>query len=201
MKTCDTKEKLLKTAFELIWAESFGSVGVDEICRRAGVQKGSFYHFFPSKVDLAVEALESRWQEYKPALDEIFSSAVPPLQKLFDFCDLAVKKQRDLRKQFGFVPGCPYTAIGSEQGTRQKKLRAKVAEMFNHNKRYFEAAIREACERGDIPAADPEAKADELLSYYLGVLTRARIADDLRLLKGLKGAFRALLGVREEAAV
>jgi len=43
-----TKQKLLETAMELIWVSSYGSVGVDDICKRAGVSKGSFYHFFPS---------------------------------------------------------------------------------------------------------------------------------------------------------
>lgn len=201
MKTCDTKERLLKAALELIWTESFGSVGVEEICRRAKVMKGSFYHFFPSKVDLAVAALESPWKEHKAAMDRIFSPEVPPLQRLLDYCDFAYEKQKQLRKQFGFVPGCPYTSIGSEQGTQQRKLKKIVQDMFERNKKYFDTAVREACERGDIAAADPEAKARELFSYYLGVLTCARIADDLTLLRSLKGTFLTLLGTRETANV
>lgn len=201
MKKCDTKERLLKAALELIWTESFGTVGVEEICRRAKVMKGSFYHFFPSKVDLAVAALESPWKEHKEAMDKIFSPEVPPLQRLLDYCDYAYEKQKKLQKQFGFIPGCPYTALGSEQGTRQKKLKQKVQEMLERNKSYFDKAVRDAFERGDISVKDPEAKASELFSYYLGVLTRARIADDLELLKGAKTAFLALLGMQEKAAV
>jgi len=53
-KTCETKEKLLQVGFDLIWDSSYGSVSVDDICRRAGINKGSFYHFFPSKADLVV---------------------------------------------------------------------------------------------------------------------------------------------------
>ena len=53
-KTCETKEKLLQVGFDLIWDSSYGSVSVDDICTRAGIHKGSFYYFFPSKADLVV---------------------------------------------------------------------------------------------------------------------------------------------------
>lgn len=58
----ETKKKLLKVAMELIWEQSYGSVGVEDICKRAGVTKGSFYFAFPSKSDLACAAFEESWQ-------------------------------------------------------------------------------------------------------------------------------------------
>jgi TetR/AcrR family transcriptional regulator, transcriptional repressor for nem operon len=71
-KSSDTKEKLLQVAFDLIWNQSYGSVSVDQICERARLNKGSFYHFFPSKSDLAVEAYEEHWREKQPEMDRIF---------------------------------------------------------------------------------------------------------------------------------
>jgi AcrR family transcriptional regulator len=55
---CDAKQRLLDTAIDLIWEQSYGAVSVDVICERAGTKKGSFYHFFPSKSDLTVAAIE-----------------------------------------------------------------------------------------------------------------------------------------------
>jgi len=43
-----TKQKLIETATELIWRNSYGAVSVDEICRKAGVQKAAFITFFPA---------------------------------------------------------------------------------------------------------------------------------------------------------
>jgi len=40
----DTKEKLLQVAIDLIWNQRYGAAGVDQICERAGVNKGSFYN-------------------------------------------------------------------------------------------------------------------------------------------------------------
>lgn len=57
-RTSTAKEKLLDVAFKLIWDQSYGSVSVDDICQQAEVKKGSFYHFFESKAELAIAAYE-----------------------------------------------------------------------------------------------------------------------------------------------
>ena len=56
--TSDARERLLTAAWELICAETYGAVGVEAICERAGAKKGSFCHFFASKADLAVQTME-----------------------------------------------------------------------------------------------------------------------------------------------
>ncbi len=76
---CETKGKLLQIALRLIWENSYGSVGVEEMCKQAGVKKGSFYYFFPSKSDLTSAALEAHWEAQRVDLDQIFSPATPPL--------------------------------------------------------------------------------------------------------------------------
>ncbi|MDE0827432.1 MAG: TetR/AcrR family transcriptional regulator, partial [Akkermansiaceae bacterium] len=50
--------------------------GVDGICKRAELGKGSFYHFFKSKTALAIAALDHLWEtQSRPDLDEIFADA------------------------------------------------------------------------------------------------------------------------------
>ncbi|MBC8096206.1 MAG: TetR/AcrR family transcriptional regulator, partial [Akkermansiaceae bacterium] len=47
-RVSNAKERLMKALTELIWTGSYGSTTIDQICERAGVKKGSFYHFFDS---------------------------------------------------------------------------------------------------------------------------------------------------------
>lgn len=68
----DAQERLMNAAMDLIWENSYGSTSVDAICEKAGAKKGSFYHFFESKSELAVKALEADWQRKKARMDEIF---------------------------------------------------------------------------------------------------------------------------------
>ena len=73
MRVCESKLRLLQTAHELIWRQSYGSVGVDQICEHSNVKKGSFCHFFRSKYELTVAAYEYHWEQCRQTLDRIFS--------------------------------------------------------------------------------------------------------------------------------
>src|SRR5258707_1269333 len=110
----DTKQKLIDTALELIWRSSYGSVSVDDICKSADVKKGSFYHFFPSKVDLAIAAMEEAYKTIKPAYDTIFSSATLPLTRFENLADFIYESQQQAAIKYGRVCGCPCASLGSE---------------------------------------------------------------------------------------
>ena len=66
----DARERLLSSAGELIYALGSQGASVEELCERAGVKKGSFYHFFPSKQELTLAALEAQWNMMRDALVE-----------------------------------------------------------------------------------------------------------------------------------
>src|SRR5918912_2787057 len=75
----DARARLIASAIELIYARSYGAVSVDDLCAHAGVHKGSFYHFFPSKRDLLLAALDAQWEQAKQTmLEPAFAPDVPP---------------------------------------------------------------------------------------------------------------------------
>jgi TetR/AcrR family transcriptional repressor of nem operon len=52
-----SKEKLIRAARNLMLAKGYPGTSVDEIIDAAGVSKGSFYHHFDSKEELALTAM------------------------------------------------------------------------------------------------------------------------------------------------
>src|ERR1700761_3182685 len=104
----ETKRKILETALELIWESSYGSVSVDDICTKAGVNKGSFYYAFKSKSDLAVAAFERYWEHKREKLDSIFSPQYPPLERLDRCIEAIIADQRAKYESFGKMLGCPF---------------------------------------------------------------------------------------------
>jgi TetR/AcrR family transcriptional repressor of nem operon len=61
----DAKQRLIEAARNVIFTHSYEGVSVDELCAAAGVNKSSFYHFFSSKQDLVLAAIESQWQWFE----------------------------------------------------------------------------------------------------------------------------------------
>jgi TetR/AcrR family transcriptional repressor of nem operon len=194
-RVSDAKEKLMEAARSLIWESSYGATSVDDICAKADVRKGSFYHFFKSKSDLEIAALEADWQEKKVQYNAMFSPTVPPLQRLADFFDAAYAKQAALQKERGAVLGCPFCCVGSEVGLQEEGIRDKVQEILGRLPKYFESAIRDAHAAGAIQAPDAQAKAKLLYAYFQGTLAQARIENNLELIRGLKAGAFELLGV------
>jgi TetR/AcrR family transcriptional regulator, transcriptional repressor for nem operon len=194
-KPSDTKEKLLQVAFDLIWNQSYGSVSVDHICDRAHVNKGSFYHFFASKSDLAVAAYEENWREKLPELDRIFSPQVPPLERLERWCQHIRQRQKLKAEKYGHVCGCPYASLGMELATQDEKIRAKTQEMMDRSIRYIESALVDAKRQGLVSAVDLLGSAQRVYSMTLGMLLDAKIRNDLEVLQELEPIIMDIIGV------
>src|SRR5213593_3604099 len=167
----DAKERLMEAVSELIWAGSYGSLTIDQICERAGVKKGSFYYFFDSKADLAVAAIDAHWEQQRVQLDAIFSASIPPLERLRKYCEYGYRMQAEIKSKCGAVLGCPLFSLGAEVSTQEDRLRKKIQEILDYKRRYLESAIREAHGAGLIHAPDAAAKARMLFVYYEGLLT------------------------------
>ena len=192
----DAKQKLLKVAFELIWENSYGGVSVDEICEAAKVHKGSLYHFFRTKEDVAVAACENHWETEQSEMDRLFSPQVTPLERLSRWCDHIYQAQKDKSEKYGHVCGCPIASIGVELATRQEKVRIKAAELMLRDIAYLEVAIADAKQEGLLAVEDPNAAAQQVYSFVVGTLLQARIQNDVEVLHNLEPTVMAIIGAR-----
>lgn len=197
-RVSDAKERLMQAVLELIWTGSYGSTTIDLICDKAGVKKGSFYHFFESKADLAIAALDEIGRQKRVQLDEMFSSTVPPLERFRRYCEHCYLCQCEAKQEHGRVLGCQIFSLGAEVSTQEEKLRRKVQHMLAQWLKYLESAIRDAQAAGFIPPADPAEKAKMLFAYYEGMMTHARILNDTAILKSLYRGTLSLLGANLE---
>jgi TetR/AcrR family transcriptional repressor of nem operon len=195
-RTSNTRERLLQVTFDLIWQQSYGSVSVEDICQRAKVKKGSFYHFFPSKCDLAVAAYEEYWQRNRPHYDRAFSTLVPPLERLENYCRHIYEGQRERQLKTGRVLGCPFASVGCELSTQDEKIRQKSEEMFDRHCKYIETALRDAHKEGLVQSKDFAGKAQATFSFIMGRLVQAKIKNDAEVLRDLYPYVLQLIGAK-----
>ena len=193
-RTSDAKEKLLAVAFDLIHENSYGAVSVDHICTRAGVNKGSFYYFFKTKADLVVAAYEEHWRRKLPDYERIFSREHPPLKRLSLWCEYVGKIQKQRRSRYGHVCGCPYTSVGGELATSDDKVRRSAQDLVERHVKFLTGAINDAQREGAALPGDPQVKAELVHSFIIGLLLRAKIYNDLKVLRHAEPAIYALVG-------
>jgi TetR/AcrR family transcriptional repressor of nem operon len=84
----ESKSKLLDAALHAIRAKGYAATTVDDICHEAGVTKGSFFHHFKSKDELALDAV-AHWGAMT---DGFFAAAAyheasDPLDRLLGYVD------------------------------------------------------------------------------------------------------------------
>jgi TetR/AcrR family transcriptional repressor of nem operon len=83
-----SKTRLLDAALHLIRAKGYAATAVDDICHEAGVTKGSFFHHFKSKDDLALAAV-AHWRTMTEGIFAAapYHAASDPLERLLGYLD------------------------------------------------------------------------------------------------------------------
>jgi TetR/AcrR family transcriptional repressor of nem operon len=201
MRFCDSKLRLLQTAHQLIWRQSYGSVGVDQICEQSRVKKGSFYHFFRSKSELTVAAYEFYWEQVRLVLDRIFSTQIPPMERLEAYFAHIRRNQTEHLEKNGRVLGCPFASLGSELSTQDEAIRLMAQQISARKRDYLESTLSDAMEAGDLPMQDPKLLAQELHFFIVGLIQEAKISNDLAVLDRIEsGAYRIIGAPRAVAA-
>lgn len=197
----DTRERILRTAAESWHAQSYDGVGVAELCQRAQVHKGSFFHFFGSKEDLLLAVLERHAQEIRGWLyDGPFRPDTPPLQRFARFFHgMAERAHRELAAT-GAFRGCPIGNVSSELATRIPAVRAATARVFDVMQQVFAQTVRDGITAGELARdLDPDATARALLAYMQGMAVLGKAYADVTRLAGLVRGAATLLGVPVEA--
>jgi TetR/AcrR family transcriptional repressor of nem operon len=176
-----------------VWEEGVGSASVDDICAKAQVRKGSFYHFFKSKTQLIIAALDSHFETARVEFDRIFSPSLPPVERLRGFFDYMLRRQADKKAQFGRVLGCPYCSAGLSASSDEQLIRERVGQIFTTYKKYFETALRDGKADGSISVKDIPAAVETVFELIEGAMTSARIQNSLKPVENMgRGAFMLL---------
>jgi TetR/AcrR family transcriptional regulator, transcriptional repressor for nem operon len=86
-----SKAKLLDAALRVVRAKGYNATTVDDLCDAAGVSKGSFFHHFKSKEELAISAAA----HFGAMADGLFSSApyksaLDPRDRVLGYVDFRI---------------------------------------------------------------------------------------------------------------
>ncbi|MFE9677081.1 TetR/AcrR family transcriptional regulator [Streptomyces sp. NPDC006259] len=194
-RTSTARERLLAATGELMRRHGYNSLGVAEICARAEVKKGSFYHFFESKQALTVEVVNAYWQDERSCWVGELSVPAPALDRLRRLLAAMAAVQRRMKEDSGAVDGCLLGNLALELSTQEPDIQARLTEIFDEQIQLVATVLTDAAAEGAIPAGRasmPTARA--LVAQLEGMVLFAKLKNDPAVLDDLWPHTLMLLG-------
>ena len=177
-RTSDAKARLLESAMELMYARGYTAVGVQEICEHAGVNKGSFYYFFPSKRILALEVIDAYGQRVRDMWQDAMTADSPLLERLQRVFEHAYNTHRTLVQANGQMHGCPIGNLALELSCQDEDIRQRLHDTFTSWTEAVACVLHQAIAAGELPVLDISITAQTIVAYFEGVLMLAKIQND-----------------------
>lgn len=172
-KKLQTRERLVEQGLELFGTHGFTATGVADVTRAAGVPKGSFYNFFPSKEEFALAVLERYQEAACREMSAGLGGEGSPLTRLRRW--FAAGRERMAGS--GFQVGCLAGRLAQEVAGDQPAFRQPLEEVFRRMRGHLAGLVREAQRAGEVaPELEAEAVSEFLLNGWQGAVQRAKAA-------------------------
>jgi TetR/AcrR family transcriptional repressor of nem operon len=171
-----TRERIVRTAFQLFHEQGFNATGVATIVREAEVNPGSLYHFFESKDALLLGVLEFALGYLGEAvMNPVEARTVDPVGRVFAL----LQQYRDRMARERCRLGCPIGNLALEVSDGNADARRLVHSNFENWVDRVEQWLNAAGDR--LPAdVDRRQLARFVLTVMEGGLMQSRAAGHLQ---------------------
>ncbi|SEP72378.1 TetR/AcrR family transcriptional regulator [Microlunatus flavus] len=161
-----SRERLVEATRELLWQHGYSGTTPAAIRARSDVGQGSMYHHFPTKVDLAAEALRVSSAEAERSIDAYLDEAPSPGAAVARY----LSKPRDGEK------GCRFGRLTLDDAVLEdERLRRPVSETLTWYRQRMEALLREGQASGELrPDFSAEAVGATVIAMLQGAHVLAR---------------------------
>jgi TetR/AcrR family transcriptional regulator, transcriptional repressor for nem operon len=136
-----SKTRLLDATIKVVRTKGYNATRIEDVCTEAGVTKGSFFHHFKSKDDLALAALE-RWKESTTAFfgNAPYHQAADPLDRILAYLEFRKSSLTGELPEFTCFVG---TMVQEIYATNPLLRAGCESSIFGHAKR-LEADLEQA---------------------------------------------------------
>ncbi|WP_324731501.1 TetR/AcrR family transcriptional regulator [Pseudomonas paeninsulae] len=188
----DKRDLILAKGAEVMTRRGYHGAGVQEIVQAAGVPKGSFYHYFASKEEFALQALQQvygpRLQRYSQALA---NSALSPRARIVGYYSELVEH---FAQQEKLEYHCFIGSLSFEMAELSPALGAEVDAILQRSADMLQACLQQAQGAGELAAnEDCRSLASFITSAWQGALTRLKVANNTCALEDFMQRLQLLL--------
>jgi TetR/AcrR family transcriptional regulator, transcriptional repressor for nem operon len=178
----DKRDLILAKGAQVMTRRGYHGTGVLEIVQAAGIPKGSFYHYFASKEDFALQALEHlylpRLERYQAALLE--SPLSPRARILGYYADLIAHFARQECPEYH----CFIGSLSFEMAELSQPIGQQVEAILLRSVRVLADCLEQACAASELDAdTDCLALAEFIGNAWEGALLRMKVGSSVTPLK------------------
>ena len=169
----DKRTEIIMIGTELISFNGYKATGIDAILKKAGVPKGSFYHYFSSKEDFGLAVIDHFAGIYNEKLDEfLLNDQYTPLERIRNYLTSSCKRISETQ----FSKGCLIGNLSQELAAQNENFRSRLEVIFNGWKNKFAKCIKSAQDSNQISSStDALILADFFLTAWEGAILRAKV--------------------------
>ncbi len=192
-----TKAIILETGRDLFWKFSFKDISVDHICETAEVNKGTFYRYFESKVDLCLQVIDHNYEMMiKDIFERSFSETSDPITRYEGIIRRIYNLQKGFYDDEGRCRGCPFVNLAMELANQEESIRKKLNKVYEGMIEYFSEIYSQAEKQGIATIrSDKNEMARKMLYVLNGSLVSSKIGKRPDLILEVIPTTRVLLGV------
>lgn len=188
----DKKEAILLAGMDVMKAAGYNGTSVKDIVDAAGVPKGSFYNYFESKEQFAIDAIEhasAEGREYATTLLE--NTTLTPLERLTRFFESGI----ECATNNDYKQGCFLGNMCQEMADASDDIRNTLDQNLSKLTKMLAKVIIEGQQNGTFKSTqNAQVIAEFLFNAWEGSLMRAKAAKSCTPLQAFKGMFSSALG-------
>ena len=170
----EVRRRLLDAGLDLVHARGFASSGVQDITAAAGVPKGSFYAYFPSKEAFGAAVLEHYWSDIETRLLPILGEDGLAQERVRRFFHALA----DDHEAGDFLLGCLIGNLSLELSGSSEPVRAELVRILDGWNEALTACVRsgQGADAGDVRAdLDATELASLLIEAWEGAALRGKV--------------------------
>ncbi len=178
----ESRERIIEAAAELFLGGSFHKVGIAEICEVARVNKGTFYHFFASKLDLLLDVIDRYAADCRSDFSGVAASADTPERKLMALFRVPRVRNEEWKALSGNATGCFLGNIVLEMGANEpvvrERLEKALCDITSVMQPVIEDYLKQVLGNERVSAAAVSDAADMVMTLIQGAQVQAKARND-----------------------
>lgn len=157
----ETRQSLLKAAYDEIYRNGFRSASLDNILSNTGVTKGALYHHFKNKTELGYAVVDELIKK------SIIEEWVTPFMKTEDPISSFIDRLKNCKMDGDSLQcGCPLNNLAQEMSPHDEGFRERINQAFQLWRDGISSALVRGQSKGTVRS---DINADRAASFILAV--------------------------------